>query len=136
MSAEIIALPARKAPADRPEEPLDIDFEPIAADLAEAMRRNFIDDWHAECRDLGVMLRVARLMLMKTKPELIEAARVLWRTPNDGAGPEQSMMIDLLEKFRLYQELLEEWTRALKEAKIRSFVAAECASDYETAGSS
>ena len=98
-------------------------FEPIAAECGDRLREMFIDKWEECCRQSGFWLRVARVILLKTKPELIEAAASMQANP--GLQPGESMLTDTLTELARTKDLFCEFAQILESAWFRQMSAAQ-----------
>jgi hypothetical protein len=93
-------------------------FDPLSPEIAEPFTN---PGWDEECRELGVVERMAAAVLQKTKPELIATVRAL----ADGKRGEEAedAFFELLESFRQFQDRLELWGRVLAAAELRLLIA-------------
>jgi hypothetical protein len=86
--------------SDRPataEELAVLEFEPLPAEDTAPMYRNFSEEpWADECRDHGVALRCALMLLMQTKEKLVDATERMEKEFFDsGPGPTAELMASL-----------------------------------------
>ena len=134
LSAEDFASIRARA-AHRPQPPQElaaVEFEAIGPEIAEAFRQAFSNPgWNKECRDLGIVLRMATAIVQKTKPELIAIVETLV----DGRHPEAADgFFELVTCYREFQRRLELWRRLLEAAEARQLIAAEALSPDDGGG--
>ncbi len=95
-----------------------LEFEPISEEFGALLRRDLCEEWSEICEGLGFFLRLARVLMLKSKPELIEASS---RMQKDAAQtmPGESLLTEVLVKLPEYRALLLSWAELLDAAWIR-----------------
>jgi hypothetical protein len=94
------------------------EFEPVSPEIAKPFEN---PGWDQECSELGVVGRMAAVLLQNTKPELIAIARALVNSKDADAV---DGFFELLESFRQFQTRLELWSWVLVSAELRLLIAA------------
>jgi hypothetical protein len=120
---------AHRAADDRPLEGTGgVEFDAVGPEIAEPFAN---PRWDEECRDLGVVLRMAAIVVQKTKPELIAMVEALLDGRDQAAA---DAFVELLTCSREFQKRLELWRRLLEAAEIRQLIAASALSPDDGGG--